>query len=163
MPRRLLGMLAATGLAAVAIWACSQEDGDRCQLHGDCSSNYCCKCSGAAATESDTGICTAGEAVCQQHCSGDSTTDTGREDGTGADADADAADVPADVAPDADAADVPADVTPDADATGDADVPTDVEPEADAAPDVADVPAESETDTAEDTADADPDAADSDA
>ncbi|MBI5501499.1 MAG: hypothetical protein HY907_14735 [Deltaproteobacteria bacterium] len=113
-----IGLAIATTLGTLALWSCSQEDGERCQRNDDCASNYCCKTT-IGAEPTDSGICVANEAACRALGGTDGGTDTTRDDaGTevredGAEAEAEASSETSDGEEALDEADAPeADETP---------------------------------------------------
>ena len=83
-----IGLGLAVTLGGLALYSCTMEDGGRCQLNSDCSSNYCCL--PAAAELGTDGFCALDEAACNAHYGRDGG-DTAREDsGAAAEAEAEA-------------------------------------------------------------------------
>jgi hypothetical protein len=123
--RTFLGFVSAAALAAAAAGSCSQDDGERCQIHSDCASAWCCKLDPAADHTTD-GFCTASQAACEALAGADADADGDGEARTGDDAaredaseaepeagEEDAAEDPGEE--EAEAADEPGDAAPEAD------------------------------------------------
>jgi hypothetical protein len=130
----IVGFSLVATLGILAVWACTQEDGGRCQLNSDCASSYCCKPPVGSEPTTD-GVCVANEAACNAIWGGDSGTETdAAHDDAGSEAEAEAeADAEAEAEADTPTeAEAEAETEGTADTAGDAtDAPTDSVPETD--------------------------------